>query len=455
LDLLAGRLRLAWEKLEEADAAAYNAFMAWSWKKYYRVEPSHACDPIERTAVGLACDQAATFREQAGTAQLERQLEELERRVQEAKAKYEEAERNAQAGFAKNPSLGFGWAGLLSGNAVIGVLATAGSLLLSVGFDAAGNLLVNGEAPTWADLLRRHHAELRGVGAAVYGPFLNPSDMFRIPDTKRAARGITAFATLFAGDGLRVEVDRLSKKSDRAPQSIEDLIRRIKTVRQSDPDKADSQIAVTKVTAQNGQVSWLVTIPGTQGMGFGWDSNAADNGTNLRAVPGDQNAIGLATVAAMIDSGVKPGEPVVLSGHSQGGIVGSALAADPEFTAQFSVAAVLTAGSPVSLLKPANSAQWLSLEHHQDAVPTLDGANNPRTANHTTVVRDLKTASDPAIRKGSKDAGVAHSGDTYANTAKLIDKSSSPSVAAWREAASPIFDRDAKVETTTYKVRRS
>jgi hypothetical protein len=339
-------------------------------------------------------------------------------------------------------------------NPVIGLAAQFVSLGLRVAFDAGGHLLLDGEPPTWADLLRRHHSEMRAVIGTLTFPLSGSGALFRAPDTKRAARGVTALASLLVGSGLDFEMERLSTKHDYPPSGIENLVWRTRVVRNSGPDKSDSQIGITKVTAQDGSFSWLVTIPGTQSLALGWGSNGADNGTNIRSVAGDTNVIGLATVAAMIDSGIRPGEPVVLSGHSQGGIVSSALAADPKFTAQFSVVAVLTAGSPVSQLKPANGAQWLSLEHHQDPVPVLDGANNPRTRNHTTVVRDLKTASDPVVRKGAKDAGTAHDGVTYANTAKLLDRSDDKSIEAWREAAGPLWDRSAQAETTIYTVRR-
>ncbi|MDR1187605.1 MAG: hypothetical protein LBK95_09135 [Bifidobacteriaceae bacterium] len=453
LDVLATRLDLARERLAEADRAAYHAYNSVNWTTLYRAAPYHVCDPIETTALRMTRQTGDAYRGEAGIVELVRQLQELAERVRLAQAKYQEAEQNAQAEFSQlggtSMALGGWWLG------PFGLSAQLFLLVMRVGLDAGGHLLLNGAPPTWADLLRRHHAELRAVAGTLSVPPRGPRSLFGPPDTNQAARGVTALATLLVGPGLDMEIERLSTERDSPPSGIESLIWRIRAVRDSDPNKDDSQIGVSKVTAKDGSVSWLVTIPGTQALAVGWGSNAAENGTNVRAVSGDTNAIGLATTAAMIDAGVRPGEPVVLAGHSQGGIVGAALAADPEFTSQFAVAAVLTAGSPVSQLKPANSAQWLSLEHHQDPVPTLDGANNARSRNHTTVVRDLTTASHPYARQGATDAGKAHDGATYATTARLLDRGDDPSIAAWREAAAPVLDHEAQVETTIYKVKRT
>ncbi|MDR3107990.1 MAG: hypothetical protein LBU05_07360, partial [Bifidobacteriaceae bacterium] len=448
LDHLALRLRWARDQADRAQRAAIGS--------YHGIDAILAfgfamCSGVEMKVTRLSADLCDDLPRAMGAAAVLREFDALADGIRLSRTRYEEAEKHAQAGFSSfggfmarlNSVAPFGPLGVLVGN--------IGSLLTGAGLETAGSLITTGKAPTWADLLRRHHGEVRSIAGALT-PFSIP---FAVPTTVQAARGITGWAKLLMGTDLEIEINRLSTTPGRAPRGLEDLIWRTREVRDCGPDKSDSQIGVTKVIAPGGSVSWLVSIPGTQvASSLGWSSNRADMGTNLQAIVGDPNPIGLATIAALTDVGAQKGEPVVLTGHSQGGIVSAALAADPAFTEQFSVAAVLTFGSPVSLLKPANSAQWLSLEHHQDAIPVLDGANNPRTRNHTTVVRDLATASDPGVRQGATDAAKAHDAATYADTARLLKDSDSPSIKAWLSAAAPIFDSAAKAETTIYTVRR-
>ncbi|MDR2565170.1 MAG: hypothetical protein LBC97_03745 [Bifidobacteriaceae bacterium] len=445
LDVLALRLDLARAKAEEADAASRVACGASSPLPLTNKTFGVVCDPIEQQAYALTGAALEGFYRQVGTGHLVEQLAELSRRVLAAQTAYQQAEEEAETMFASIRHPGFSLADWML-PWPFSVLGRLGGLAINVALDAAGRLIINGEPPSWAELLRSHHEEVRGV----LGAALSPTPLFRTPSTTEVTRGITGVATMAYGPGLDVTITRGKTKRDRPPTGVESLIWRIAGL--ADNDKSDSQIGVTKVTAPDGSVSWLVSVPGTQSMSLGSDPNASDMGTNVRAVPGDVNAMGLAAAAAMIDAGIKKGEPVVLSGHSQGGIVSAALAADPAFAEQFSVAAVLTLGSPVSQLKHSGSAQWLSLEHTQDIIPTLSGGGNPRGPNQTTIVRDVSGVTDPAIR--DDDILWAHHLPIYADTAKQVDQSGDGSIEAWREAASPVFDPKAKVETTVYQVKR-
>jgi hypothetical protein len=403
------------------------------------------CDPVEEQAWRLAGQACHGLRQQVGAASLAEELAELSQSLLAAQAGYEQAEAQAEALFASRSHSGFSltdwfvpWP--------VRVINRLYRLAFSVAHDAAGRLIMNGEFPSWAELLRSHHDEVRSL----IGTALSPLPLLGTPSTAEVTRGVTGVATMAYGPGLAVTIERGKTSQDVPPAGVESLVWQIGGL--ADYDKSDSQIGVTKVTANDGSVSWLVSLPGTQSMSLGSDSNPGDMATNFRAVPGDTNAVGLATVAALIDAGVKTGEPVLLAGHSQGGIVGAALAADPEFTARFSVAAVLTLGSPVSQLTPSGSAQWLSLEHTQDIIPALSAGGNARGPNQTTVVRDVNGVSDPAIR--GDDLLWAHHLPIYADTAKQVDQSTDASVEAWRQAAAPVLDPGARAQTTVYQVRR-
>ena len=56
-------------------------------------------------------------------------------------------------------------------------------------------------------------------------------------------------------------------------------------------------------------------------------------------------------------------EPVLLAGHSQGGIAAAALAADPGFRRRHPVGAVVTSGAPIARMALPPQVSVLALEH--------------------------------------------------------------------------------------------
>lgn len=181
---------------------------------------------------------------------------------------------------------------------------------------------------------------------------------------------------------------------------------------------AGSRVRVQRVVGGDGQARWVVNIPGTQDWSLGSPTNPSDGPTNLAAVGGVAPrlyaAIAQAVAAAMRSAGVRPGsEPVLLSGHSQGGLVATRLAADPAFRRRFRVTSVLTAGSPVSRVDVPKDVRVLSLEHRSDLVPRLDQKADPDTVNRVRVVLD------PSPLPGCAPESVigVHDSDRYARSA--------------------------------------
>ncbi|MDR3359292.1 MAG: alpha/beta fold hydrolase [Bifidobacteriaceae bacterium] len=385
--------------------------------------------------------------------QLQADLTELASRLRTAKSGYEDAERQAadwlsqlstMRAAALNAPFAGGWLGWLAaafGRSIVGGGATYASLKRKLGRE-----------PSLAELLRAHHPEIRALlGKILVSPFL-PVTPTTSTLTRRLGK-VGDILTLLMRDSIgEIEVTRGQTRRTTAPTGVGDVASRIVALGRSRPEDAH-KVAISKVVATDGSVSWLVTIPGTMTTTLGWDPSIADLGTNFDAVAGDINPVHAAVMAAMSDAGVKQGQPVVLAGHSQGGIVSAELAAHPDFNKAYSVAGVLTMGSPVSELKPPKGQQWLSIEHAQDPVPALAPANGG-TPGHTTVTRDLATASDPKIRAGMKEMGVAHTGPTYVDTARLVDQNGNYSVRRWREAVAPVFDPRATVTTTEYEAKR-
>jgi pimeloyl-ACP methyl ester carboxylesterase len=139
--------------------------------------------------------------------------------------------------------------------------------------------------------------------------------------------------------------------------------------------------------------------------------------------------------AALAASGARRGEPVLLAGHSLGGMVAAGLAADRAFRSRFTVTHVVTAGSPVAGYPVPPGVQVLSLEHTDDVVPALDGRRDPDRPRWVTVRRAVRPTGLVL------DPQSAHDVAAYTRTAELVDGSDDPSVVAWRAGLAPFVAR--------------
>ena len=156
----------------------------------------------------------------------------------------------------------------------------------------------------------------------------------------------------------------------------------------------EGTIEVQTIRTPDGSVRHVVYLPGTDDLAttpWGQDGDVRDLGTNFQLVGGQDNAYQQGVLDAMRQAGIRAGEPVALVGHSQGGMVAAALAAQGS---PYSVSHVVTAGSPTAHLEgfPPGS-HVLSLENHGDVVPLLDGEDNPDSAEQVTVRFDDGVAS--------------------------------------------------------------
>lgn len=219
---------------------------------------------------------------------------------------------------------------------------------------------------------------------------------------------------------------------DRAPTSVEEIFQQ-----QTAIGRNEGEVQIVQVTNPDGTSSYIVQIPGTQEWGPQRGSNPVDLTTNVRLMAGDSTLMQQQVADAMRQAGIKPGDPVMLTGHSQGGITAAALASDPAFRDEFAVRSVVTGGSPIARFDIPSDVAVLSLEHDQDAVPMLEGRENPDRANWVTVERDLGTAKNGVLPEAS--VGAAHGTDVYAQTGAMVDASSDPSVQAWRDGNQQFF----------------
>jgi pimeloyl-ACP methyl ester carboxylesterase len=155
---------------------------------------------------------------------------------------------------------------------------------------------------------------------------------------------------------------------------------------------------------------------------------------------GQSTAAGAAVVAALLAAGARPDEPVLLAGHSEGGLVAAAVAADPSARAELHITHVVTFGSPTSGFRPPTGVSVLAIEHTDDVVPRLDGAGDPDGRRWIAVSRSA--FGDAAGPGATGDPLVAaHGMLAYRRTAAAVDASTDPSIAAWRAGATAFFAR--------------
>jgi hypothetical protein len=250
---------------------------------------------------------------------------------------------------------------------------------------------------------------------------------------------------------LTRRVNSPAEAADPPPRGLRDVVVDLGHLNES---AADGGVAVRFVstTAADGSTSRraIVEVTGTKNWDLrpGMHRAITDIGTNLRAVAGAPTAYAVGVVQAMRDAGIKPGEPVMLVGHSQGGMVAAEVAAGLAGSSQFHITHLVTAGSPIGHIALPPSVQTLSLENRQDIVPLVDGRDNPRTSTQLTVGVDEGSPVDAAGFGARHDLLSA-----YAPGAADVEASSDPSIRDWLDGADGFFGGDA-VRTVSYDVHR-
>ncbi|MGX7823885.1 hypothetical protein ACTG9Q_02215 [Actinokineospora sp. 24-640] len=213
---------------------------------------------------------------------------------------------------------------------------------------------------------------------------------------------------------------------------------------------SEANIGVRAVYGPNGEVTgYIVDIPGTKTWNLpGADGGSAnDLGTNVDGMAGNETVLQEGIELALADAGVPPGAPVMLVGHSQGGIVAARAAndlANPVTGAPYNVTHVVTAGSPVGGIDIPDGVQMLSLENSGDIVPHLDARDNPASDNRTTVTFDNQS--------GTITGNHSIEGN-YTDVGDQLDNGADPSVRRFTDSAGA-FLGGSSVQTHQYQVTR-
>ena len=236
-----------------------------------------------------------------------------------------------------------------------------------------------------------------------------------------------------------------------APRGIDDLLSAV-DVRSRQGGEDHDQISVRVITHADGTRAYIVDIPGTKHTGLPTGSvnpQTNDLGTNLRVLGGDVTTRQRAIAEALRLAGARSSDPVMLVGHSQGGMVAAQAAHDagtPEF--DYDVRSVVTAGAPIGRVDVPGSVQLLALENAHDVVPHLDSRTNDDDSNVTTVTFEAQEGSiggNHGIESG------------YRSAAQAVDRSDDPSIEAFRASADPFLvgpADDATVVAHVYEISR-
>jgi hypothetical protein len=194
------------------------------------------------------------------------------------------------------------------------------------------------------------------------------------------------------------------------------------------------RVRVLETARPGGGSAWVVIVPGTQEWSARAGANPFDVTTDVRAMTGASTLAAVAVTAALDRARARsPGaaheDPVLLVGHSQGGILAAALASDPAFRRHHRVTHVVTSGSPVALFAVPSTTRVLSLEHADDPVPRLDLTPNPAGASWLTLVAPARASPvDPA----------RHALEEYVATARRLEGAPRGTVGgldAWQASA--------------------
>lgn len=212
-----------------------------------------------------------------------------------------------------------------------------------------------------------------------------------------------------------------------APDDLTGLLRHLRQTNALSPaDRPGDQgtIEVQRLRAHTAQTGgrdrYIVYLPGTDdptAMPWSHDRDVRDLPADLHVLAGEHAAYTTGIERAMTRAGVGPRDPVLLVGHSLGGMEAATMLTRGS---GFRVTHVVTAGSPVAGMPgyPAHS-HVLSLENRGDLVPLLDGRDNADSRQQVTVQFD-----DP----GGSVLG-SHRLRHYVHGAAAAQKSSDASIA--------------------------
>lgn len=230
-----------------------------------------------------------------------------------------------------------------------------------------------------------------------------------------------------------VVMSRVSAEVGRAPRGVEELVQRIP---RADPEMP--QVRIERYQGAAGEhPSFIVYLGGTIDAGLLATDEPWDMTSNLGALAGMDSGSYRAALSAMRAAGIGSDDPVMLVGHSQGGILAARIAQSQ----QFHVSDVLTVGAPIHQVAIPGDVTVTAIEHTEDLIPTLGGVTLGITAAATLRARlGTKLGSTTTVRRSAlgglirtdDDPLPGHNLSRYIETGRVIDHSADHRLVALR-----------------------
>ena len=270
-----------------------------------------------------------------------------------------------------------------------------------------------------------------------------------------------------AGEPLPVQVgdaagtDQDGRFNTPVPSSISSILQATNAA-YGDEGRAgtpDAAVRITTVHKPGEPDAYIISIPGTTRWYPDGAANATDLTGNLELAGGNLSTAAQAVGLAMENADIPPGAPVLLSGHSQGGMIAAALASDKSFTDRFNVTNVVTFGSPVDSAPIPSRIDVLALQHASDPVPKVDlgdltvepGAGISASQDNGAL---RVTLPNPAVAPGVGGIGY-HDGGEYVKSTGSFERQGPIADYAQRESTQKFLTTDpGQVSSTVSGISR-
>lgn len=203
--------------------------------------------------------------------------------------------------------------------------------------------------------------------------------------------------------------------------------------------RGPDQIRIDTYSAPGRPDRYEVYIGGTIDFSPTATTEPFDLTSNLHGVANTDPGAYRAVRDSLEAHGVPAGAEIVVTGYSQGGLLGAQLAASGDYE----VAGLLTFGAPAGQVAVPASVPWVAIEHSDDLVPALGGT----FASMDAVVVRREAAGDVV---DSPHVFPAHQLEQYAETAALTDGTYERRVVAATSAFDALGAESQRVTSTSY-----
>ncbi|WP_430646783.1 alpha/beta hydrolase family protein [Agromyces sp. GXS1127] len=230
---------------------------------------------------------------------------------------------------------------------------------------------------------------------------------------------------------------------------IQDLAERIPP-----SDAGGPQVRIERYETDDGP-RWIVYSAGTADFGLTPDEEPYDMTANLHGVaaasalhdlvglPTEAAASERAVRAAMREAGIADGDPVMVVGHSAGGMVAANLAADPDL----GVVAAVNFGGPAAQVAT-GATPLLSVGHDEDFVHATAGSGVPATGRI-----EVGLSAGP-LDPDADGIVPAHAMDRYVASARQVDASADRRLVEFRGLVTGFTTGATSAEVTYWRAER-